>query len=73
MDAKEAYLELGKFCYNDAIMKRFVALVEYAEFYAMCPCCEKIDVCVEGCTFAEDCPKDQDRLVNARYSLGYFE
>jgi hypothetical protein len=31
-----------------------------------CPCCQETRECSEGCTFAEDCPQDAERMHEAR-------
>ncbi len=36
---------------------------------ANCPCCEASDVCRDGCTFAEDCPEDNDKMLEIRKLL----
>ena len=34
-----------------------------------CPCCEESDACLDGCTFADDCPAEHERMVAARAAL----
>ena len=41
----------------------------YLMFDATCPCCEKQDKCVSGCTFAEDAPGDAGRMAAIRAVL----
>ena len=41
-------------------------LVEFVRYYAKCPCCEKNDVCADGCTFAHDDPVGDDVMTQAR-------
>lgn len=36
---------------------------------ANCPCCDTNDVCVDGCTFAEDCPEDNEKMLEIRKLL----
>jgi hypothetical protein len=34
-----------------------------------CPCCEESLVCLDGCTFAEDCPVEYEELMERRRML----
>ena len=34
-----------------------------------CPCCGELRECVAGCTFAEDCPQEAERMAGARAAL----
>ncbi len=38
---------------------------------ANCPCCGASDVCMEGCTFAEDCPEDAEKMLEIRKFLSH--
>ena len=44
-------------------------LREWLEADARCPCCDTTDACVEGCTFATDCPQDAERMAEVRALL----
>ena len=52
---------------KDAEIERLRAEVaglrEWLEADARCPCCDTTDACVEGCTFATDCPQDAERMA----------
>jgi len=47
----------------------FEKLREYALADALCPCCDQTETCLDGCTFAEDCPTEAERMVRAREAL----
>ena len=42
---------------------------EWIEGDCTCPCCAGVQECVDGCTFAEDCPSDANRMESARAVL----
>ena len=44
-------------------------LREWLKADARCPCCDTTDACVEGCTFATDCPQDAERMAEVRALL----
>ena len=48
---------------------QIVLLLEFAASYAECPCCEKSDVCVEGCTFEQDAPANHAEMQSARNAI----
>lgn len=35
----------------------------------ICPCCSETRECVDGCTFASDCPEHAERMAGAREAL----
>ena len=39
---------------------------EWLEGEANCPCCDKFDACVEGCTFEDDAPHEAERMAEIR-------
>lgn len=41
-------------------------LKEFVAYYANCPCCERSDVCADGCSFERDCPEDWEVMQQAR-------
>lgn len=44
-------------------------LVKYEDFLrnkATCPCCVGVDECDEECTFAEDCPEENESMWHVR-------
>lgn len=45
------------------------ALRAWLEADARCPCCDTEDACLDGCTFATDCPQDADRMAEVRALL----
>ena len=53
-----------------ALLDTIERLRVYLEGYANCPCCDTNDVCLDGCTFAEDFPEDNQRMLNVRELLG---
>ena len=36
---------------------------------AICPCCQEVEVCIDGCTFAQDAPSDAERMAEVREVL----
>lgn len=42
---------------------------EWIEGDCTCPCCDGVQECVDGCTFAADCPSDAERMECARAVL----
>lgn len=38
---------------------------------ANCPCCGMSDICVDDCTFADDCPDSHERMIHVRAILNY--
>ena len=44
-------------------------LAAFALFDADCPCCGETKQCLDGCTFAKDCPNELERMKGARYAL----
>jgi len=59
--------------FNTSTIERLRAeaagLREWLEADARCPCCDTTDACVEGCTFATDCPQDAERMAEVRALL----
>jgi hypothetical protein len=45
---------------------RILALERYVIEECLCPCCEQTDVCLGGCTFADDCPDEAEAMEYAR-------
>ena len=52
-----------------ALRAEVAGLREWLEADARCPCCDTTDACVEGCTFATDCPQDAERMAEVRALL----
>lgn len=50
----------------DADGMRIKNLLGFIEYYASCPCCNRLDKCEHGCTFAEDAPSDALVMEEAR-------
>lgn len=44
-------------------------LRSWIEGDCICPCCQETRACLEGCTFAEDCPNEAERMNEARAVL----
>jgi hypothetical protein len=44
-------------------------LREWLEGYARCPCCQKVEVCSDGCTFDEDDPSGAEHRDEVRQLL----
>jgi hypothetical protein len=42
---------------------------EWLEGDCCCPCCTETRECVSGCTFAEDCPNEAEKMAGARVAL----
>ena len=53
----------------DAQAAEIERLRGWLEGDANCPCCDTNDVCVDGCTFAEDCPEDNEKMLEIRKLL----
>lgn len=53
----------------EALRSRLSRLETWLEGYAYCPCCTGTRVCEEGCTFAEDDPKANERMLEVRAVL----
>ena len=71
-DAEIAQLraELIKSLADNAALRAEVAgLRAWLEADARCPCCDTTDACVDGCTFANDCPQDAERMAEVRALL----
>lgn len=56
-----------------ALLDMVERLRSWLECEANCPCCNMDDACVEGCTFADDCPDDNDRMLAVRQVLRWGE
>lgn len=41
-------------------------LKSFVSYYANCPCCDRNEECLEGCTFKDDLPNDYDIMQDAR-------
>jgi len=54
---------------TDAEKNSLEKLRDFVSFYANCPCCQKSDVCVENCSFEQDCPSDWEIMQQAREAL----
>mgnify|MGYP000883588743 CR=1 FL=1 len=58
---------------KDAEIERLRAEVAglraWLEADARCPCCDTTDACLDGCTFATDCPQDAERMAEVRALL----
>lgn len=39
----------------------------------ICPCCEEEVRCIDGCTFAEECPAEHERMMYYRELLAGFD
>jgi hypothetical protein len=44
-------------------------LRDFALYYARCPCCQEVETCVGGCTFASDALNDAEAMEIARAAL----
>ena len=49
-------------------------LRDFAGQFAMCPCCDEYESCLDGCTYEEDCAsvghsEDYERMIAARKAL----
>ena len=49
---------------------RIANLEAFLEAEACCPCCEGVRECLDGCTFATDCPAEWERVMLVREVLG---
>ena len=58
-------------------MKKLLApvqmLIDFAESFAYCPCCQETRVCVEGCTYRDDCEEQWEIMERARLALREYE
>ena len=54
---------------NAALRAEVSGLRAWLEADARCPCCDTTDACVDGCTFATDCPQDAERMAEVRALL----
>lgn len=52
-----------------AVNARMAALEGWLEGDCTCPCCQGVRECLPGCTFADDCPDDHERMAGAREAL----
>jgi len=44
-------------------------LTQFAKGCAICPCCEQVEKCVEGCTFEQDSHYAYELMTAAREAL----
>lgn len=51
---------------NDSKAKKFDTMKVFLEGEVLCPCCQGIYKCEEGCDFEEDAPVDFDRIEYIR-------
>ena len=68
-DALETDWHVGQRIRTVQALRQAAAMQDWLLFDATCPCCEKQDKCVSGCTFAKDAPGDAARMAAIRAVL----
>lgn len=53
----------------EQLRDRAIRLETWLEGDACCPCCARTKACAEGCTFAEDDPAANERMLEVRAVL----
>jgi hypothetical protein len=54
---------------TDEEKKSLKKLRDFAAGFAACPCCQRSDVCQEGCSYEDDRPHEWDLMQLAREAL----
>ena len=51
------------------LRKRVKTLESWILALCDCPCCGRVKKCMKDCTFAADCPEDNEAMMAARHVL----
>jgi hypothetical protein len=54
---------------NEALRKDVERMRQWIEGDCLCPCCQELRKCSDGCTFYVDAPSDAERMTEARSVL----
>jgi hypothetical protein len=51
---------------ENSLLSKTKRMEEWIKGFCDCPCCGELEQCLEGCTFAEDCPNEAELMRDAR-------